>query len=139
MHAFESYGGVAEVTVPDNLKSGVTKACFYDPELNPTYAELALHYGTVVLPTRTARPRDKAAVEAGVLAVERWVLAPLRNRRFFSLAELNEAIAEQLAGVNARRSGASRPVAAELFDELERQALRPLPAEPLRVRRAGRR
>ena len=71
---------------------GVTKACFYEPEINPTYAELAAHYGTVVLPTRTAKPRDKAAAEAGVLTVERWVLAPLRTRTFFSLADLNAAI-----------------------------------------------
>ena len=98
--AWESFDGVSEVTVPDNLRSAVTKACFYEPELNPTYAELATHYDTVVLPTRTYRPRDKAAVEAGVLTVERWVLAPLRNRRFFSLAELNQAIATQVAMVN---------------------------------------
>jgi|SRR5579859_3338427 len=126
-HAFSFYGGVAEVTVPDNLKAGVTKPCFYDPELNPTYAELAQHFGTVVLPTRVARPRDKAAVEAGVLVAERWVLAPLRNRRFFSLAELNEAIAVRLADVNTRPFRGEPASRRELFDELERAALRPLP------------
>lgn len=102
VHAWEAYGGVATVTVPDNLAAGVTRACFYDPELNRTYAELARHYRTVVLPTRVARPRDKAAVEVGVLTAERWVLGPLRHRRFFSLGELNVAINEQVAWVNAR-------------------------------------
>ena len=128
VHAFETYGGVGEVTVPDNLRSGVTKACFYDPELNPTYAEAAGHYGTVVLPTRTRKPRDKAAAEAGVLTVERWVLAPLRHRQFFSLADLNAAIAERVAEVNARPFRGEPTSRKDLFCELERPALRPLPA-----------
>jgi transposase len=127
MAAWQYYGGVTELTVPDNLKSGVTKACFYDPEVNPSYLELARHYDTVVLPTRTYRPRDKAAVEAGVLSVERWVLAPLRHRTFHSLGELNEAISENLDELN-RRSFRGQPTSrADLFDELERTALRPLP------------
>jgi transposase len=129
-HAWTYYGGVSEVTVPDNLRSAVTKACFYDPELNPTYAELANHFGTVVLPTRVARPRDKAAVEAGVLVAERWVLAPLRNRRFFSHAEANEAIAIRLADVNTRPFRGEPASRRELFEELERPALLPLPATP---------
>jgi transposase len=128
VHAWSFYGGVAEITVPDNLKAGVTKACFYDPELNPSYAELAQHFDTVVLPARVRRPRDKAAVEAGVLSVERWVLAPLRNRRFFSLAELNAAMAERVAALNGRRFRGEATSRRELFDELERAALRPLPA-----------
>ena len=128
INAFEAYGGVCSVTVPDNLKSGVTKACYYDPELNPTYAELAEHYSTVVLPTRTYRPRDKAAVEAGVLTVERWVLAPLRNRKFFSLAELNDAIKAQVAMVNARSFRGEATSRADLFNELERSALGALAA-----------
>jgi transposase len=127
VHAWEAYGGAAEVTVPDNLRAGVTKACFYEPELNPTYAELARHYNTVVLPTRVARPRDKAAVEAGVLTVERWVLAPLRHRRFFSLGELNAAIREQVAAVNGRPFRGEPTSRTGLFAELERSALRPLP------------
>ena len=126
-HMWAYYGGVSEVTVPDNLKAAVSKACFYDPELNRTYAELAEHYGTVVLPTRTARPRDKAAVEAGVLVCERWVLAPLRNRRFFSLAEVNEAIRTQLELVNRRPFRGEPTSRRELFDELERDAMAPLP------------
>ncbi len=127
-HAYAFYGGVAEVTVPDNLRAGVSKACFYDPVVNPSYAELAEHFGTVVLPTRVARPRDKAAVEAGVLVCERWVLAPLRNRRFFSLAELNEAIASKLDEVNSRPFRGEPASRRELYEELERAALRPLPA-----------
>ena len=112
------------------MKAGVTKACFYDPELNPSYAELATHYGTAVLPTRVARPRDKAAAEAGVLVAERWVLAPLRNRRFFSLAELNEAISERLDEVNNRPFRGEPASRWELFCELERDALLPLPSTP---------
>ena len=128
IHAWEAYGGVAAVTVPDNLKSGVTRACWYDPEVNASYLELARHFNTVVLPTRTAKPRDKAAVEAGVLAVERWVLAPLRNRRFHSLAELNEAMAERTGELNARAFRGEPTSRRELFDELERDHLRALPA-----------
>jgi transposase len=127
--AWAFYGGVAEVTLPDNLRAGVTKACWYDPELNPSYAELARHYDTVVLPTRTAHPRDKAAVEAGVLSVERWVLAPLRNRRLFSLGELNDAIAAQVAWLNGRAFRGAVTSRRELFEELERKALKALPTE----------
>ncbi|MGH8277842.1 MAG: IS21 family transposase, partial [Steroidobacteraceae bacterium] len=100
VRALEFNGGSPEALVPDNLKSGVTKACWYDPEINPSYLELAQHYGTMVLPTRPGHPRDKAVVEVGVQVVERWVLAPLRNRRFYSLGELNQAIAEKTAEVN---------------------------------------
>lgn len=127
MHAWAAYGGVSEVCVPDNLKAGVTKACWYDPELNPTYAELAAYYGTVVLPTRTAKPRDKAAVEAGVLSVERWVLAPLRHRRLIGLGALNDAITERVAWVNDRPFRGQPASRRELFEHLERPALRPLP------------
>jgi len=128
VNAYNYYGGVPEAITPDNLKSAVTKACFYDPELNPSYLELARHYGTVILPTRVRRPRDKAAVEAGVLSAERWVLAPLRNHRFFSLSEMNKAIAERLAELNTRAFRGEPTSRRELFEELERAALQPLPA-----------
>jgi len=114
--------------VPDNLKSGVTKACWYDPELNPGYRDLAEHFGMAVLPARPYHPRDKAAVEAAVQVTEHWVLAPLRNRQFFSLAEANAAIAEQLAMVNDRPFRGQPTSRRALFDELERAALQPLPA-----------
>ncbi|MDQ6614293.1 MAG: IS21 family transposase [Actinomycetota bacterium] len=125
--AWEHFGGVSSVTTPDNLKAAVTKACTYDPELNPAYAELARHYSTVVSPARVRRPRDKAAAEAGVLSVERWVLAPLRHRRFFSRAELNAAMAERLKELNDRRFRGQPTSRRELFEELERPALLPLP------------
>jgi transposase len=128
VRAFEAYGGVTVAVTPDNLKSGVTKACYYDPEINATYAELARHYGTAILPTRTYRPRDKAAVEAGVLVVERWVLAPLRKHTFFSLAELNKAITQKVAELNDRAFRNEPTSRRELFNEMEHPALKPLPA-----------
>jgi transposase len=136
-------GGVPAQLVPDNPKVGVDRANWYEPGLNRTYLDLATHYGTAILPTRTRKPRDKAKVEVAVLVVERWILARLRNRRFFSLAELNRAIAELIADLNARpmrRLGVSRR---ELFLELDRPALKELPAEPYeyaewRPRRVGR-
>jgi transposase len=130
VHAYEAFGGVPEATTPDNLKSGVTRACNYDPGVNASYAEMAAHYGTVILPTRTAKPRDKAAAEAGVLQVERWVLAPLRNRRFFSIAELNVAIDEKVAELNNKAFRGEPTSRAEVFAELERPALKPLPVLP---------
>lgn len=137
--AWEAFGGVAELTVPDNLRAGVSKACFYDPELNPTYAELAAHYGTVVLPTRVRRPRDKAAVEAGVQVAQRWVLAPLRHRRFFSLVELNEAIAVEVAKLNARPFGVSRPAGRSCSPRWKPRRYAPCPSGATSWQRGGRR
>jgi transposase len=114
--------------VPDNLKAGVNVASWYEPELNPSYLEWARTYGVAILPARPYHPRDKAAAEVGVQVVERWVLAPLRKRRFFSLAELNAAIAEQLRLVNERHFRGQPISRRDLFEELERDALRPLPA-----------
>lgn len=105
----------------------MTKACWYDPEINPSYLELARRYNTVVLPTRTGRPRDKAAVEVGVQVVERWVVAPLRNRRFFSLGELNQAIGVKFGEVNGRQFRGQPTSRRQLFEEIERAALQPLP------------
>ena len=129
VHAFEAYGGVTVATTPDNLRSGVTKACYYEPEINRSYSDLADHYGTVILPTRAYRPRDKAAVEAGVLVVERWVLAPLRKQRFFSLAELNKAIKHKVAELAERPFRGEPTSRKELFEEMERPALKPLPTQ----------
>ena len=100
VRAFEYFGSVPRVLVPDNLKSGVTQACKYEPELNPTYADMAAHYGCAVLPARPRRPRDKAKVEAGVLIAQRWILAVLRHRTFYSLAEMNSAIRKCLERLN---------------------------------------
>lgn len=125
---FESFGGVPELVVPDNLAAGVRKACRYDPDVNPTYQELATHYGVAVLPTRPRAPRDKAKVETGVQIVERWVLAPLRNHTFFGLAELNREIARLREALNDRPFQKLDGSRRSLFEELERPALRALPA-----------
>lgn len=127
VRAFEFFGGVPAVLVPDNLKSGVNKACFYDPELNPSYRDLAVHYNTAVLPARPHRPKDKAKVEAGVLLVERWVLARLRHQRFFSLGELNRHIAELMVALNQRPFKKLPGSRASTFAEMDRPALQALP------------
>src|SRR5947209_9872108 len=98
--ALAAIDGVPRLLVPDNAKVAVIKACLYEPQVNRTYAEMAAHYGTAVLPTRPYRPRDKAKVEAAVLIIERWILARLRHQRFYSLAELNAAIGELLRRLN---------------------------------------
>ena len=128
--AFTSFGGVARQIVCDNLKAGVTAACRYEPGISRTYQDMASHYGTTVLPARVRRPRDKAKVEVAVQVVQRWVLARLRHRRFFSLAELNGAIRELISDLNdrpMRHLGTSRRA---LFEALEQAALLPLPTEP---------
>jgi len=127
IHTFEYLGGVTELTIPDNLKSAVSRACWYEPDLNPTYQDMALHYGTAVLPARPGKPRDKAKAETGVQIIEREVLAPLRHRTFFSLAEMNTAIREKLAEVNERLFQKLKVSRRNLFEELDKPALKPLP------------
>lgn len=129
IRAFEFFEGVTEIVVPDNLKSGVTKACRYEPGVNLTYEEMAHYYGVAVVPARPRKPRDKAKVEAGVLLVERWILAALRKRRFFSLGEVNEAIAELLVRLNERPFRKREGSRKTLYETLDRPALKPLPAE----------
>ncbi len=102
VRAFEFYQGVPKLVVPDNTKTGVTKACRYDPDLNPTYQEMAMHYGVGVVPARPYKPRDKAKVESGVQLAERWIIAALRHRKFFSIQELNQAIRELRDRINQR-------------------------------------
>lgn len=128
--ALEFLGGVPAAVVPDNLKSGVVRAHRYDPDINPSYQDLATHYGFAVLPARAATPRDKAAVESAVLVVERAVLAPLRDRQVFSLDELNAAMRPLLAALNARPFQKREDSRQIVFDAVERAALSPLPAEP---------
>lgn len=128
LRMFRFYQGVPRLLVPDNLKAGVQKASFYDPELNQTYGKMAAHYGVGILPARPRRPRDKAKVEAGVRLAQAYILGRLRHLTFFSLAECNAAIAEALAQLNGRpmrRLGLSRR---DLFLAIERPVLRPLPA-----------
>lgn len=128
--AFAFFGGVPAQIISDNLKSGVTKACFYDPAINRTYADMAAHYDTAVVPARPRKPRDKSKVETAVLLTERWIVARLRNRRFFGLDDLNAAIRNLLDQLNnkvTRHLGASRR---DLFAKIDKPALNPLPREP---------
>lgn len=130
VNALAALGGVPRQIVSDNLKSGITKACFYEPVVNRTYADMAAHYGTAIIPARPYKPRDKAKVEVGVQVVQRWILARLRNRRFFSLAELNQAIRELTAQLNDRPMRGWGTTRRALFDQLDRPALQPLPVTP---------
>jgi len=129
IRAFEFFDGVTALVIPDNLKSGVKLACRYEPDLNRTYSDLAEHYGTVVIPTRPRKPRDKAKVENGVNVVSMWVLAPLRDRMFFSLHEANQAIAAQVRALNERKFQRMDATRRSLFEQLDRPALKPLPQE----------
>jgi transposase len=127
--SFAHFGGVTAMVVSDNLRSGVTKACFYEPAVNRTYAEMAAHYNTAICPARPYRARDKAKVEVTVQIATRFIIAKLRNQKFFSLSALNAAIAELVDKINNRVSrhlGASRRA---LFEELERPSLKTLPVE----------
>jgi transposase len=127
VRALEFFGGCTELWVPDNLRSGVTKASRYEPDLNPTYHDLAEHYGVAVLPARARRPKDKAKVENGVLVITRWVLARLRHQRFFSLNELNRVLRTLLLDLNRRPFKKLPGCRASAFAEMDQPALRPLP------------
>ena len=124
---FRFFGGVPRLVVPDNLKSAVHKASFYDPEINRSYGMMAAHYGVGIVPARPYKPRDKAKVEAGVRFAQSYILGRLRRQTFFSLAEVNQAIIGVLERMNdhvMRRLGKSRR---QLFETLERPARSPLP------------
>ena len=125
---FRFLGGVPNTVVPDNLKSGVTAAHRYDPDLNPTYQDMATHYGVAILPARVRKPRDKAKVEVGVQIVERTILAALRHRQFFSRAELNSAIAELLTRLNQRSFKKLPGSRQSQFEAIDQPVLKPLPA-----------
>lgn len=128
--AFAFFEGVTELLIPDNIKSGITRACRYEPDLNPTYQDLASHYNTAVIPARARKPRDKAKVEVGVQLVERWILAALRKRTFFGLDELNEAIRELLERLNNRPFRKLVGSRRSQYELLDKPALRPLPPVP---------
>jgi transposase len=129
VHAFEFFQGTTKLLVPDNPRTGVTRACRYEPDLNRTYHEMAEHYGIGVLPARPRKPRDKAKVENAVGIVERWILAALRHRKFFAVADLNVAIEELLELLNNRRFRKRDGTRTSLFIEIDRPALQPLPPE----------
>jgi transposase len=130
VRACEYFGGVTVIWTPDNPRAGVKRADRYDPELNPTYAELARHYGVAVIPARPRKPRDKAKVEAAVLLAERWIIAALRHRTFYSIEELRAAVAELVEKLNNRPMRRLKKSRRQIFEEMERAALKPLPARP---------
>ena len=125
--ALEFLGGVPQALVPDNLKSAVTKALRYEPDINPAYQEFAEHYNVAILPARVRKPRDKAKAEVGVQIVERWIVARLRHQIFFSLAELNAQISLLLHDLNTRAFKKRDGNRASVFAELDQPALKPLP------------
>ena len=127
VRALDFFGGVTELWVPDNLRSGVSRASRYEPDINPTYQDLASHYDVAVLPARARKPKDKAKVENGVLVVERWVLARLRHQRFFSLNELNRSLRTLLVDLNQRPFKKLPGSRASAFAEMDQPALRTLP------------
>lgn len=128
VNALQYFQGVPEIIVPDNLRTGVKKSCFYEPEINPTYLEMATHYGCVIIPARVRKPKDKSIGENGASLVERWIIAKLRHRKFFSLYELKEAVQLLIEETNnqpfQKREGSRR----SLFETIEKPALKPLPA-----------
>ena len=127
VRAFAFFGGTTEIIVPDNLKSGVSKPCRYEPDVNATYLDMAQHYGAAVIPARAGKPRDKAKVEAAVLFVTRWIIAALRHHTFFSIPELNTKIAELLVRLNTRKFKKLDTCRKDLFETVERVKLKPLP------------
>jgi transposase len=133
VRALEGFGGVPQLLVPDQLKAAVTVSCRYEPGINRTYLELAEHYGCAILPARPAKPKDKAKVERAVQVAQRWVLARLRNRVFHTLGELNAAIAELVAAVNARTMRVYGKSRLQLFEELDKPVLKALPATRYQV------
>jgi transposase len=129
VHALEFFAGCPAILVCDNLKSGVTKARRYEPDVNATYQEMAAHYQMAIIPARSYKPRDKAKAEGGVLLAERWIMARLRNRRFTSLGEANEAIGELVGAINDRPFKKLPGSRRSVYEDLDRPALRPLPAK----------
>ena len=139
VRAFEAIGGVPELVVPDNARTAIVKASFYDPEVNRTYAEMAAHYRTAILPARPRKPRDKAKVEQAVLIVERWLLGRLRRRTFTSLADVGAALGELMTQLNERqalrRLGVTRR---QLLEEIDRPAPQGAAQRALRIQRVAR-
>ena len=132
VQAFEFFGGVPEVVVPDNLKSGVRKPHRYEPDINAAYQQLAAHYGIAVVPARPYKPKDKGKVEVAVQIVERWIMARLRHQTFFTLAALNQAIRSLLEELNHRPFKKLPGTRHSQFLQLDKPALQPLPIQPYR-------
>lgn len=130
VHAYEFFGGIPRITTPDNPKTAVIKACRYEPRLNRSYEEMAEHYRTVIIPTRPGKPRDKAKVETGVQIAQRWILARLRDHKFFSMAALNDTLRVLLDELNKRPFQQLGGCRLELYEREERRQLTPLPDQP---------
>ncbi|NRA55759.1 MAG: IS21 family transposase [Gammaproteobacteria bacterium] len=130
VRTFEFLGGTPVMVVPDNLRSAVSRSCRYDPELNPSYQQLAEHYSVAVVPARPYKPKDKAKAEVGVQIIERWILARLRHHTFFSLAELNQCIASLLVEVNSRPFKQLPGNRKQWFEQLDKPLLKALPTHP---------
>jgi len=130
IRAFQYFGGVTDLVIPDNLKSAVSRACRYEPDINPDYHEMAMYYGTTVIPARARRPKDKAKAEAGVQLVERWILARLRKMTFFSLTDLNHAIRDLLADLNERPFRKMPGSRRSQYESLDKPVLKALPTHP---------
>ncbi len=130
VRAFEFFGGVTELLIPDNLKSATTRACRYDPDINSAYQQLAEHYGTVIIPARPRKPKDKSKAEIGVQIIERWILARLRHHTFFSLNELNLCIQSLLEEVNNKPYQKLKGTRKEWFESMDKPVLSPLPKHP---------
>ncbi|MES0447175.1 MAG: IS21 family transposase [Desulfobacterales bacterium] len=137
-NTFEYFGGVTEAIVPDNLKSAVTKADKYEPDINPAYNDFARHYGTTILPARAYKPKDKALVENSVKIVYAWIFAALRDRVFYSIHELNQAIREELEKYNNKPMQLLKISRRQLFNEIEKDTLKPLPAQPYELKNFSR-
>ncbi|GAA0504525.1 IS21 family transposase [Salinibacillus aidingensis] len=133
IHAFEFYGGVTRIVTPDNLKTGVTKSSKTDPVINLSYQEMAEHYHTTIIPARVRHPKDKASVEGNVGHISTWIIASLRNEKFFSLSELNNAIKDKLKEVNTKPFQKKSGSRQEAFLEEEKFALLPLPNSPYEI------
>lgn len=127
VNAFRYFNAVPKIIVPDNLKSGVTRPCRYEPDINPSYLDMASHYGIAIIPARVKKPRDKAKVEVAVQIAERWIIAAIRNYTFFSIAELNRVIKEKLTDMNNRPLQKLSKTRRELFETIDRPAMEPLP------------
>ena len=128
--AFQFFGGVPQVLVPDNLKAGITDSCQFEPLANPTYADMAAHYGTAIIPARPYTPRDKAIAENAVLITSRWIIARLSQQKFYSLYALNQALHQLLTRLNQKPFQKRQGCRYQQFIDIERAALRPLPKTP---------
>lgn len=128
--AFEFFGGVPELVIPDNLKSGVLKTDRYKPDINPAYQQMASYYQTAIIPARPYKPKDKAKAEVAVQIVERWILARLRHHTFFTLASLNQVVSELLVDLNTRAFKKLPGNRLSLFEQFDKPALKPLPTSP---------